>query len=40
VALSALVERLPSLWLAAGERELRWKRGTVMRSLKELPVTW
>jgi cytochrome P450 len=40
VAFTALLTRLPGLALAAREDELRWTGGGVLRSLRELPVTF
>jgi len=40
VAFTAMLARLPGLALAAREDELRWTGGGVLRSLRELPVTF
>lgn len=40
VALEVLLEDLPGLRLAVPEEELRWKTGTMVNGLHELPVTW
>ena len=40
VAFTALLTRLPGLAFAAREDELRWTGGGVLRSLRELPVTF
>jgi cytochrome P450 len=39
-ALGGLLRRLPNLRLAVPESELRLKPGLVVRSFRELPVTW
>jgi cytochrome P450 len=40
IAFTAMLTRLPGLALAAREDELRWTGGGVLRSLRELPVTF
>ncbi|MBM7171982.1 cytochrome P450 [Streptomyces sp. G44] len=40
VALEVLLEDMPGLRLAVPEEELRWKTGTMVNGLHELPVTW
>jgi cytochrome P450 len=40
IAFTAMLTRLPGLALAAREDELRWIGGGVLRSLRELPVTF
>jgi cytochrome P450 len=40
IAFTALLTRLPGLTLAGREDELRWTGGGVLRSLRELPVTF
>jgi cytochrome P450 len=40
IAFPALLARLPGLALAARPEELRWTGGGVLRSLRELPVTF
>ncbi|WP_117212719.1 cytochrome P450 [Allorhizocola rhizosphaerae] len=40
VALGVLLSRLPGLRLAVPEEDLKWKRGLIVRGLKEMPVTW
>lgn len=40
VALTVLVGRLPNLRLAVPVEQLRWKRGSFMRSLVEMPISW
>ncbi|WP_320777116.1 cytochrome P450 [Streptomyces sp. CRN 30] len=40
VALEVLTEDMPGLRLAVPETELRWKTGSMVNGLYELPVTW
>ncbi|UUU36520.1 cytochrome P450 [Streptomyces sp. CA-210063] len=40
VALEVLLEDKPGLRLAVPVKELRWKTGTMVNGLHELPVTW
>jgi cytochrome P450 len=40
VALTTLVGKLPGLRLAVPAEQLRWKAGSFMRSIIELPVSW
>ncbi|MEV4417168.1 cytochrome P450 [Catellatospora sp. NPDC049609] len=40
VALHTLVTRFPGLRLAVAEQELPWKKGMLVRGLRELPVSW
>jgi cytochrome P450 PksS len=40
IAIATLLDRAPDLRLAVSPRELRWKRGLVLRGLKELPIAW
>jgi cytochrome P450 len=40
VAIGALLRRLPGVRLAVPEEELTWKKGTLVRGLAGLPVTW
>jgi cytochrome P450 PksS len=40
IAISALVRRLPDLGLAVTRGALRWRRGHVLRGLRELPVVF
>jgi cytochrome P450 len=40
VALGALLTRLPGLRLAAGDDEIRWKRGLATRGPLRLPIAW
>jgi cytochrome P450 len=40
IAFTAMLNRLPGLALAAREDELRWTGGGVLRSLRQLPVTF
>ncbi|MFC1442307.1 cytochrome P450 [Streptacidiphilus sp. N1-10] len=39
-ALSALLQRLPDLTLAADPDDLRWRGGLIMRGLRQLPVNF
>ncbi|MFD9734942.1 cytochrome P450 [Umezawaea sp. NPDC059074] len=40
VALETVLERFPELRIAVPEDELKWRVGTFMRSVVELPVAW
>jgi cytochrome P450 len=40
IALSTLLDRLPTMRLAVPEDDLRWNPGTLLRSLSALPVEW
>jgi cytochrome P450 len=40
IALDTLLQRFPTLRLAAPHDTLRWKGGIILRSLESLPVTW
>ena len=40
VALTTLVGRLPNLRLAVPNEKLRWKQGSFMRSITEMPIAW
>ncbi|MCW2506724.1 MAG: cytochrome [Actinomycetia bacterium] len=40
VALGALIRRFPGLRLGAGEDELVWKSGMLVRGLTSMPVAW
>jgi nocardicin N-oxygenase len=40
VALGSLLTRFPDLRLAVPAEEVPWKEGTLLRSPRELPVTW
>lgn len=40
VALGTLLRRFPELRLAVPEEKLRWRVGTFMRSVVELPIEW
>ncbi|HJP78533.1 MAG TPA: cytochrome P450 [Pseudonocardiaceae bacterium] len=40
VALTTLVGRLPNLRLAVPNEKLRWKQGSFMRSITEMPISW
>jgi cytochrome P450 len=40
VALTTIVGKLPGLRLAVPAEQLRWKQGSFMRSIIELPVSW
>jgi cytochrome P450 len=40
VALTTLVGRLPNLRLAVPAEQLRWKQGSFMRSIIEMPISW
>jgi cytochrome P450 len=40
VALTTLVARLPNLRLAVPNGKLRWKQGSFMRGITEMPISW
>lgn len=40
IALGSLLARFPTLRLAVPADQLRWRPGTLMRTLEELPVSW
>lgn len=40
VALTTLVGRLPNLRLAVPADQLRWKQGSFMRSIIDMPISW
>jgi hypothetical protein len=38
--MTTLVGRLPNLRLAVPAEQLRWKQGSFMRSIIEMPISW
>jgi len=40
IALTTMLARFPTLRLAVPAGELRWRPGMLIRTLRELPVTW
>lgn len=40
IALATLLARFPTLRLAVPAEQLRWRPGTLMRTLEQLPVAW
>jgi cytochrome P450 len=40
MAISALLDRLPTVRLAVPEQRLCWRKGLQVRSLAQLPITW
>ncbi|WNV86272.1 cytochrome P450 [Umezawaea sp. Da 62-37] len=40
IAMETLLDRFPDLRIAVPDEDLKWRTGTFMRSVLELPITW